>query len=177
MASYGSHTENYKNVFLEGQWNLCRYSLGSGVSERRWHLCCCLVCVELRPQVHLFPELTAEGTLPSEPACKFIHRQTDKQRQPASTKTFLLVKFFSYLTERLRTEGGKVVIIGYIWLKLAWLVNNRLCAFLYITWTPGLWVCCFQGHQSQVALLDGWTPSGFVPWTQCHLSVIQQTVF
>lgn len=39
-----------------------------------------------------------------------------RQTETASKyKNVFIGEVFSYLTEMLRTEGGKVVIIGYIW--------------------------------------------------------------
>lgn len=60
--------------------------------------------------------LQREDCPQSRPVNSYTKVSLMRQTEIASKyKNVFIGEVFSYLTERLRTEGGKVVIIGYIW--------------------------------------------------------------
>lgn len=132
-------------ISLTRQRNLCLYVPDCGVSERRWCHCCSLVRFELRPQVHLFPDLTSEGMLSSGPPYTYMHVHKrlsfNREKQMPSQRTKAL---FSGI-EGLRLEGvvcctdctalwGKIVILDYMnKTDLTTIVCALLCTSIYIT--------------------------------------------
>lgn len=127
-----------KLISLKIEWNLCCCVPGCGVSERRWCRHCCLVRFEPRPQAHLFPDLTSEGMLSSEPPYKFMHIYKSLITEKYNHREQKLFHCWSFSLSELRVYG-----------QVRWLRE-----LLQRIQRPNLWTCTDKTTTLRTELAD-----------------------